>query len=59
MWHPIIELMNMDSSYEIEDECLEIPSFMRKGKVNVLNFIKSFLIGKFKINISIKIDKFD
>lgn len=57
MWHPIIDLMNMNSPYE--EECLEIPSFMRSGRINVLNFIKSFFIGKFKINISIKIDKFN
>lgn len=57
MWHPIIDLMNMNSSYE--DECLEVPSFMISGKMTVLDFIKSFFIGKFKINISIKIDKFD
>ena len=57
MWHPIIDILNMDYSYE--DECLEIPSFMRSERINILDFIKSFFIGKFKINISIKIDKFD
>ena len=57
MWHPIVDILNMDYSYE--DEYLEIPSFMRSEKITILDFIKSFFIGKFKINISIKIDKFN